>query len=326
MDDNITVLGGGAWGTAIASLLATNGHDVTLWCFEQEVVNEIVQNRINKQYLPGFELSDRITPTTSLADALGDAKTVFVAIPVLFLRAMLAQTVEYAKKNQTWVLLGKGIEKGTGKFPSDIVGDVFGFEPQMAILSGPNFASQLARQSLTQTVVAAKSLRTREALKQLCENEYFKICLSDDIYGVQVGGALKNVMSLFMGILDGDRYSENTRAAFLVRTLEEMVVFAQYYGGRAETIYGLSGLGDLVLGLLGEKNRNYRVGEWIGKGNTLFEISGMTEVLPEGINTIESVYDIIKSSNGALRLPVCEGVYSICFEGKLARDVVKDLF
>lgn len=324
MGKKITVLGAGSWGTALASLLADKGHSVTLWCFEQEVVDDIVEHNINKKYLPGIEINDQIIATSSLKESFQDSEVIFEVIPTLFLREVLVQAKEYVKKDQIWVLLSKGIEHETLAFPEDIVTEILDFEPSISILSGPNFAQQIIKKELTGTVVAAKDKKTANKIKDICQTDYFKIVLSHDVCGVQVCGALKNVISLFLGILDGAEYVENTRAYFLTRGFDEMQLLVQHYNGKIETVYGLAGLGDVMLGLIGERNRNYTAGVMIGKGSDINDMSRMIDVLPEGINTVKSVQRIIEKNN--LVLPICSGAYDILFEGKSVRDVVKGLF
>jgi glycerol-3-phosphate dehydrogenase (NAD(P)+) len=327
MNKKITLLGAGAWGTSMANTLAQNGYNVTLWCFEQEVVDDIVANRLNKKYLPGIELDEKITATSSLHDALESGEIIFQAIPVPYLRDVLFEAKSLVKKDHKWVVLSKGVENKTLLLPSQIICDVFGYEPKIAVLSGPNFAIQLAEKKYTASVVASKDKKFSQEIKTICENKFFKIFESDDPLGVQAGAALKNVISMFLGILDGFACAENTKAYFLTCGFEEIVLLAKRYGGRQETVYGLSGLGDLVLGLLGKKNRNYRFGEMIGEGNSLAELSDMggsaseMGVLPEGVGTVKSIYQLMKSEN--LELPVCLAAYQIIFEG---RSDIKSFF
>ncbi|MBU1008016.1 NAD(P)-dependent glycerol-3-phosphate dehydrogenase [Candidatus Dependentiae bacterium] len=321
MSKKITILGGGAWGTAMATVLAGNGHSVTLWCFEQEVVEDIINYRINEKYLSGVELAKAIEPTSCLHEAIEGADILFEAIPVMFLRKTVQDVKEYLNKKLAWVALSKGIEHETGLFPTDIIKDVLGPDQLVAVLSGPNFARQIAHQAITATQVASKDETLAREVQALCENSFFKPAISHDVIGVQVGGALKNVISMFLGMLDGVGYLENTRAFFLTRGLAEVARFAEYLGGEKETVYGFSGLGDLLLGLLGgERNRNYRLGELLGKGNSLSDIESMMKVIPEGINTAKSLHAIIQKNR--LDLPICSAVYQIiCDEMSVRRFV-----
>lgn len=319
----ITILGGGSWGTAMAMLLAGNGRPVTLWCFEQEVVEDIITHRINKKYFSGIELVKSIEPTSSIHEAIEGADILFEAVPVPFLRETIEEAKPYVTNDQAWVMLSKGIELDTFLFPTDVVSDVLGFTPTMAVLSGPNFARQVVAGCCTGAVVASQDEQFAREIQTLCANDFFKPFLSDDVVGVQVGGALKNVISMFLGMLDGAGYQENTRAFFLTNGLAEMATFAQHAGGKKETVYGLPGVGDVLLGLLGERNRNYRLGELFGKGSSLGDIEAMMGVLPEGINTVKALDTIIQRDK--LDLPICTATHQIIYEGKSIRSFVESV-
>lgn len=319
----IAVLGGGAWGTVVAQLLAENGHEISLWCFEQAVVDDIVSYSINKRYLPGIELHEKIVPTASISEALRGAEIIFEAVPVPFLRDVLVQAKEFVSPKQRWVMLSKGIERDTKCFPVQITQDVIGDDVTIAVLSGPNKAMQLADRAYTVSIIASSDESFAQELQKICSNEYFATILTNDVAGVQVAGALKNVISILLGVLESSGYSENTLAAFVTFGLAEMVKFAEALGGWSDTVYGPAGLGDLVLGLLGEKTRNYHVGTLFGEGNSLNDIGSMMPVLPEGVCTVKSVYQILETHG--LDLPICKGLYEIMYEGKSVRSVLEGL-
>lgn len=321
----ITILGAGAWGTAIAALLAQNGHQIKLWCFEQDVADCILQNRINKTYLPEIKLSQDISATSNLKDALDGAEIIFEAIPVLFLRKVLTQAKEYVSKEQSWVCLSKGIESKTLFLPSQIIKDVFDFDVRVAVLSGPNFAQQLAKKEQTASVIASHDKDFAKLIAQLCDTTYFKPYISSDIIGTQVCGALKNVISLFLGIIEGSEYNENTRAFLFTRGFCEMMKITKHFGGDTKTVCGLSGFGDLLLGFLGEKNRNYELGILFGQEKVLPEgkVFPMGKVLPEGINTVKSIAQLIERDS--LKLPICSATYEVIFENKSIKSFVDEL-
>ena len=320
MSEKILVLGGGAWGTAVASLLATNGFSVKMWCFEDSVVEDIISCRMNKKYFDGHVLDENIEVTASLSDAFADTKIVFVAVPVKFLHDTILSAKSYIKKDHEWVILSKGIFfGGVPQFPSDVLSNLLSFSPKMAVLSGPNFADQVFEKEFTQTVVASQDEVFGKKICSLCKNDYFYPIFSDDFIGVQVGGALKNVISFFLGVLKGAGYKENTIAAFLIAGIKEMSRFATIHGGQEKTIYGLAGVGDLMLGLIGKKNRNFHAGELIGRGETMSDISQNMSALPEGFNTIKTVYKMGEP------MPICEGLYKIVFEGASVKGVVSQL-
>lgn len=330
MSKTIAMLGGGAWGTAVATLLARNGHTVRLWCFEQEVADCITQNQINATYLPGIELSKNIIPTSSLCDAVTGADLIFEAVPVAFLREIVTQVAPHVVPEQPWVCLSKGIEDKTLFFPTQILDDVFCRWIQStdtvrtAVLTGPNFARQLAQEEKTAALIASSDPELCKLVATCCGTPYFTSQCSSDLIGAQVGGALKNVISLFLGIIDGCEYHENTRAFLLTKGFGEMISIARHLGGNAKTICGLAGFGDLVLGLVGEKNRNYDVGVLFGQGNSLAEISQMRPLLPEGINTTKSIMQLIERDS--LDAPVCKATHDIIFHNKSIRGFVEQLF
>ena len=323
MNTPVAVLGGGAWGTAFATLLAENGHTVRLWCHEQEVASEINSAHENARYLPGTKLDDKIVATTSLQEALADVRWVFEVVPVQFLRGVLQQAKPYVTDEQVWVLLSKGIEQDTCMLPSAVLDDVLGTHVQQTTLSGPNFAKDLIEQIPTATTVAASSCEVGQELQQLLSNKYFRPYLSLDIMGVQIGGAIKNVLALAIGIAKGAGCKDNTVAYLLTRGLQEMASLTQHLGGKQETIYGLSGLGDLVLTSMGEHGRNMRVGMMVGQGKSLDDVLAETGIIAEGVNTVQSLHQIIAKAK--LDLPICSGVYDILYGDQTIDGVIEGL-
>jgi len=320
----IAVLGAGAWGTAVAHHLASKGHSVLLWCFESAIAADINEYCLNKKYLPDIELHEGIIPTSSLPEALETAEIVCEAIPMPFLRATLKPVASHVTNKQIWVVLSKGIENETLLFPSEVLEDIFDSKPPIVALGGPNFAFQVAQLAYTATQIASKNASARGKVATAFASDSFKVFQTNDIYGVQVGAALKNMMALFLGLLEGHKSADNTRAYFVIRCLKEMVVAAKHYGGESRTIYGLSGLGDLIIGMMGEKSRNYFVGTLLGSGKSLNEVSQLVGHLPEGINTTKSIYQIINKVG--LDLPICLGLYRIVFEGKSIQATIDELF
>lgn len=317
----VTVLGDGAWGTAIAKLLAQNGHEVLLWCNDAEVALTIQDHHINERYLPGIQLPSTIIPTLDLSQALKN-QFVFEAIPVKFMRSVLNKAKPYAQPGQTWVVLSKGIETDTLLLPSQIAQDVLGENVPTIIISGPSFAHDLIKQQLTAVAIAGSSVETVAPVANLLENNFFKTKFCPDIIGVQVGGALKNIIALGMGMLDGAGYKDNPQAFFLTQGLQEIAQVAQALGGNNETIYGLSGLGDLVLTATGKQSKNRALGRRLGQGESLSSLCG-NGALPEGCNTLQSVRQLALKYE--LELPLCSGIYDVVFDGKPLDDVMKRL-
>lgn len=316
---HICILGEGAWGTAIATVLADNGHRVHLWCYDPKVTDSIKKNRTTR-YAPDIILHESIIPYTNMADAIEHAEIIFEAIPILYLRSVLEQAKKYYR-NQPWVILSKGIEQHSLLLPSALLEEVID-QPVVSVMSGPSFAHDLIRKQPTAMVLATHHQQHAREIQQLMNNEYLHLFYSPDIVGVQLGGALKNIISLGIGILDGAGYADNTKAWFFTQGLQEMVRFAEAMGAERETLYGLSGLGDLVLTAMGNHSKNYSVGRRIGAGESLSSIMNNVHTMPEGINTIQSAQQLIQKKN--LDLPLIRGIYQVIFEQK-DMSVVKQI-
>lgn len=319
----VCVIGSGAFGTAMASLLADNGFEVNLWCFEPWVADSIAKNRTN-EFLPDVKLSERIKPFINMAYALEGVKWIFEATPVTFLRSVLLKAKPYVSDEQVWVVLSKGIENETLLFPSQIIDDVFEKKVQKVVVSGPSFAKNIVLKQLTRVDIASDDPEILKELKNMFDNAYFSCHMVSDIIGVQIGGALKNVMAIATGILEGAGYTDNTKALLLTEGLQEMARFAEIFGGEAQTLYGLSGVGDLILTCMGGLSRNLMVGKQLGQGETLDDILKKTKAFPEGINTVKSVYQMIAKEGKYLStfdlqqgvLPIFECMYEIIYNGK----------
>lgn len=323
MSKTVAVLGAGVFGTSIATLLAENDYEVNLWCYEQDVVEQILKNNENESFLPGIKLSSKISATSSLQEAFRKSLWIFEAVPVLFLRNILNKSKVFVTKNHKFVILSKGIEKDTLLLPSGIIDDVFGYNAKKAVVAGPNFATEIAEKHFTAAVVASDDKNIVKELQDMLLNSYFRTYLSDDLIGVQVGGAIKNVLCLLIGIAKGNLCAENTIAFLLTKGLEEISKIAVCLGGKKETVFGLSGFGDLILSSLGSRGRNLKAGEIIGQTSSLKEVENKLGVLPEGINTVQSINALIKKCN--LDLPICQGAYDIIFNGKSFSNFLNDL-
>jgi len=324
LETKITVLGGGAFGTAFSQLLAGNGHSVTLWCFEEAVVEEINKKNLNSKFFPGIELDKKIKAVSSLENAIDDSEIIFAAIPVSFLRKVLTQAKSFCSNEQIWCLLSKGIEDETSYFSYQVVEDVFGSDAKVVALGGPNFAEQLAARIPSGALAASRDLALAEKVKNICCNDWYNVETSTDIAGLQVCGAMKNVVSLFLGMVNGAGYKDNTEAFLLAKSFSEIGLVIDVLGGTRETLFSTAGIGDLMLGLMGKKSRNFEVGALFGKGSTLQEISSDLHVLPEGVNGVKAIYKMIQRKD--LRLPICAGLYGIIFENKSMRALVGEIY
>lgn len=320
MDKTVTVLGAGAWGSALSNLLAENGYDVILWCHEFNVVNDIESTRINKDFLPGVKLDSKIRPTTDIQVAIQSSEFIFEAIPVKHIRSILNLAKSYVTKNHKFIVTSKGIEYETIMLASQIVFDIFGDRVQVIAFGGPNFAKDLASKSLTGTVVASKDIDIAKQVAQMLSRSYFKPYVSNDINGVQVGGAIKNIFALTIGMAHGLGYGENTIAFLMTRCLFELGILSKYFGGRQETIYGLSGFGDLFLTCSSSVSKNFKFGRLFAQGIPLNELSTQYAAIPEGVNSLQVVKKLIDQNN--LNLPVCLGTYQVIFDGMAFKNIL----
>lgn len=309
----VCIIGEGAWGTAVATVLVHNGYRVNLWCHDAAAAENITATRINQRYLPGVVLNERIVPMTDLSQALCGVQWVFEAIPVKYLRAVLKRAQSCFNPHQIWVILSKGIEQDTLLLPTQIINDVAQQTVQQIIFAGPSFAREVAQREVTAVTIAASNLEIAGQLQRMINNEYFSTILSADVMGTQVAGAVKNVIALGSGILKGAGCGDNTQAFLITRGLQEMAQLAQILGGAQDTIYGLAGVGDLVLTAMGKSSRNLEVGIRLGKGESLESILQFTGYTPEGINTVQSIHQLMHRKNSVL--PVCESIYQVVFNG-----------
>ncbi len=284
----VTVLGSGAWGTAIATVLAHNHHEVVMWTYEEDVVKSINQEHINAYYLPDMPIHNTICATTNKEEALQDAEWVFEAVPVKYMRSVLKECVSYYNPAQKWVVLSKGIEKDTCLLPVHILEELFGKDVQSIVLAGPSFAKEVVAQQLTSVSIASKDMKLCNALEQLMETEYFTLEATKDVRGVQLCAALKNVVALGMGLLEGLGCQDNTKALFFARIYRELRSFIIKAGGDGVTMEEPAGLGDLVLTAFGAQSKNLAA----GKAFVIGEGGPHERAVPESLNTIVAVYQI----------------------------------
>jgi glycerol-3-phosphate dehydrogenase (NAD(P)+) len=321
---DVCILGEGAFGTAIAMLLAHNGYTVRLWCYDAAVAQVIKEKHVNERYFPGVTLSSRIEPTTNINQALTDVRWVFEAIPVKYLRSVLIQVKPYFQHNQVWVILSKGIEQDSLLLPSQIVDNVFTVPIQKAVVTGPSFAHEVAQKQITAVALSSTDHVIAHELHTVLANDYFHLYITPDIIGVQIGAALKNVIALGIGMLDGAQYGDNPKAFFFTKGLQEIAHISVMLGGHQETIYGLAGVGDLVLTSLGKSSRNLEIGRRLGKGEKLETIIQKIGSIPEGINTVVAFYQLLQKYS--IQAPLCQGIYELIFGTQTIETVLKQLF
>jgi glycerol-3-phosphate dehydrogenase (NAD(P)+) len=316
----ITVLGDGAFGTAFATLLAHNGHTVHLWCHNPEVAIAIAAQHTNSKFLPDIELSENIIPTTSLKDALAN-DIIFEAIPVQFMRSVLEQCKPYAKPSHRWIVLSKGIENDTLLLPTEIIKNTVDPQAVTAVVCGPSYARELALQQPTGLCVGTTTQELNDKIRTLLKNSFVYCEPSDDIFGTQIAAALKNVIALAMGLLEGAGYDSNAQALLMVRALQELKTVLHFVQSDENTLYGLAGVGDLVLTSFGNKSRNHHVGVMLGQGKNLATVLKETSSVPEGINTLKSLQQLILTHN--LKLPIMSTIYEVVIAHKHIQNLIK---
>ncbi len=319
----IAVLGAGSWGTALAAWLAERGHPVTLWGHDPEHLGQLRATRHNDKYLPGVGLPAAVTPTPDLADAAGAALVLFVT-PSRALREVAGRLagVEIAPDA---VLLSctKGIEFGTGLRMTEILTEALpGHEA--AALSGPSHAEEVAHGGPTALVLGAAKSETAARLQALFNAGTLRAYTSDDVPGIELGGALKNIFALAAGVSDGLGFGDNAKAALVTRSLVELVRLGRRLGGRPETFQGLSGIGDLMVTCFSRHSRNRHVGERLGRGETLADITASMSMVAEGVPTTRSAHALARKLG--VETPVIDHMHAILYEGRAPADVLRDLF
>jgi glycerol-3-phosphate dehydrogenase (NAD(P)+) len=319
----IGMLGGGAWGTAVATALAHNGHEVIMWCLEQEVVNDIQATHINNRYLPGIKLSPLIIATANLADVFQQTNIIFQAIPVAHMRSIFQQAKRYVESHHRFVVLSKGLEYDRLMLPSQVITDVLPGSTTIAGVAGPSFAYEFAQKSLTGLSVAGNDTAFKKEVHLLLRSSYCCTYDCDDLIGQQCGGAFKNVLALGLGILEGAGAACNTRALAFTRGLQEIALCSHVLGGKKETLYGLSGIGDLMLTSMGKLSRNAYLGRCLGQGQSIGHVIEELGTAPEGFNTAASVHQLAQRYK--LDLPVLDCIYHITRETCGVRDFFQTL-
>jgi glycerol-3-phosphate dehydrogenase (NAD(P)+) len=327
-EGSVGIIGAGSWGTALAALLATNGHPVDLWAYEEEVVLQIDQEKENKTFLPGRVLPENIRPTRSLKSVVAQKDLLILAVPSHFFRQVVTGIVPLlplVKRECLWISATKGIENDSLLTMSALLRDLLGPDhfPFIGCLSGPTFAKEVARELPSAVTLASVEDRTAEKAQRFFSNPLFRVYTNRDILGVELGGALKNVIALAAGISDGLGFGHNTRAALITRGLAEICRLGEKMGAQRTTFFGLAGIGDLVLTCTGDLSRNRTVGLRLGKGEKLSAILSTMSMVAEGIKTTRAAYQL--ANREKIEMPIVAKVYSILYEDSNPRAAVKDL-
>ena len=322
MPDRIAVVGGGAWGTALALTLRRAGREVALWVREEEVCRAIQETRENPLFLPGVALDPAIAATTDLAAASSGADAVVLVVPAQHLRGVARQLAGIIPDGVPVLLCAKGIEDGTLMLMTEIAAELLPAAP-LAVLSGPTFAAEVARGLPTAVTVAAPDAVVGGAFIDAIGTRSFRPYLSDDPVGAEIGGAVKNVLAIACGIVAGRRLGDNARAALITRGLAEMVRLAVAKGGRRETLMGLSGLGDLVLTCTAMQSRNHSLGAALGEGKSLAEILAGRRSIAEGVASAASTCALARRLG--IEMPIVAAVDAILHRGAAIEDEIAGL-
>jgi len=321
----VGVIGAGSWGTAIAGLLAENGHDVVLWSFEEDVARAVRETGTNDRYLEGVRLPSSLQVTTDIAEAVSGADVVVSVSPSQFVAKVMASASPHLRDDILIVSASKGIETGTLRTMDQVLGDALSGSgtPDLAVLSGPSFAAEVARQAPTAVVVASRSPAAAQKAQNLFQSRYFRVYTNADVLGVGLGGALKNVIAIGAGVGAGLGFGHNAIAAVVTRGLAEITRLGLAMGAERSTFMGLAGLGDLVLTCTGPLSRNRTVGYRLGQGESLQRIlQGMAGV-PEGVETVRAVMELARRHD--VEMPISEEVHAMLSEGRSPRTALENL-
>ncbi|MBL0715817.1 MAG: NAD(P)H-dependent glycerol-3-phosphate dehydrogenase [Desulfosarcina sp.] len=323
-DDNLRlgVVGAGSWGTALANLLACKGYELDLWVFETEICKQIEKQRENKIFLPGVTLSANLNPTKDIRTAVADKDLVLAVVPSHVMRDVSGQMGAFLHPDTLLVSASKGIENQTHLTMSGVIRDTLPDWPesQIAVISGPSFAKEVARKAPTVVTAASADLAAAVRVQTIFATPYFRVYTNKDVIGVEIGGAIKNVIAIAAGVIDGLGLGLNTRAALITRGLAEIQRLGRRMGADPRTLAGIAGVGDLLLTCTGDLSRNHTVGKKIGEGLSLDEILAEMRMVAEGVKTAKSVYNLARKLE--VEMPICKEMYAILYEGASPREAV----
>ena len=323
--ENITVLGAGSWGTALAMVLAENGHHTILWSHREEQAKEINEHHTNEQYLPKIQLPQNLQATSDLEAAVKSASTIVVAVPTKAIREVCGKLMEYLNKKLLFVHVSKGIEPNTLKRVSEMMEESLSPEviEDLVVLSGPSHAEEVVLHHPTTITAACSNLKAAEKVQDLFMNQYFRVYTNNDVVGVELGGALKNVIALAAGISDGLNYGDNAKAALITRGLAEITRLGVKMGGNPFTFSGLAGMGDLIVTCTSVHSRNWKAGNMLGKGMKLEEVLEQMGMVVEGVRTTKAAYQLAQEYDVPMRITMA--LYDVLFNNKKPKQAVDEL-
>lgn len=322
--EKVVVIGAGSWGTALGLVLARKGHDVTLWERDEKIAKTLQEERENKRLLPGIIFPENLNVTNELNGLLKGVKYVVLSVPSQALRSVIEKISSQIEENTILINTAKGIEVKSGETLSEVIKEEIKgkYHKNIVILSGPTHAEEVALEIPTAIVAAGESEKAK-AVQELFNTDRFRVYMSTDILGVELGGAVKNCLAIGAGIADGMGYGDNAKAALVTRGITEMIRFGKALGANEMTFSGLTGIGDLIVTCGSKHSRNRFVGEELGKGRKIDDILANMIMVAEGVATVKAIHEKIKSLN--ISMPIVESIYDIIYEGADPKEKVKEL-
>lgn len=318
----VGIIGAGSWGTALSLVLANNGHSVEIWSIVESEIEMLKEQHEHIDKLPGVKLPDSITFTTDIEETIKNNDILVLAVPSVFTRSTAKMMAPFVKEGQIIVCVAKGIEENTLMTISDVVESEIPCA-DVAVMCGPSHAEEVGQLLPTTVVAGARTQKTAEIVQDLFMNEVFRVYTSPDVLGMELGGSLKNVIALAAGMADGLGYGDNTKAALITRGIAEISVLAIEMGAKAETLFGLTGIGDLIVTCESRHSRNRKAGMLIGQGYTMDEATKEVKMVVEGIYSAKAALALAEKYD--VRMPIIEEVNRVLFEDKPAKEAVSEL-
>lgn len=321
----IAVLGAGSWGTALSLVLADNGHHVKLWTRREAQMEEMNTRHTNKSYLPGITLPENIMATSSLAEAVRNSHTLLLVVPTSVIRDILGQLNDVITQPMTFIHASKGIETSTVKRISEIIKEEIPFEKRenVAVLSGPSHAEEVGARQPTTVSVSSTDSRSAQYIQDLFINRRFRVYTNTDMIGMELGGALKNIIALGAGMSDGIGFGDNAKAALMTRGLAEITRLGTKMGANPSTFAGLAGMGDLIVTCTSTHSRNWKAGHLLGKGRNLNDALQSVGMVVEGVKTTEAAFFL--ANREEVEMPITNGLYQVLFHHKAPKATVEQL-
>lgn len=317
----IAVIGAGGWGLALGLLLRENKNQVTFWCYDEKEKNDILMYRENKRCLPGIKIPIEIEFTCNMAEALKGAEVAIMAVPSKAVRATAKMMQPVIHKETIIVNVSKGIEDSSLLCLADVISEEV--ENPVVVLSGPSHAEEVARHIPTAVTVSSSDMKKARIVQELFMNQYFRVYTNDDLMGVELGGALKNVIALAAGIVEGMGYGDNTKAALITRGIAEMTRLGVAMGGKQATFSGLTGIGDLVVTCTSGHSRNRRAGELVGRGQTIEEAMKQVNMVVEGVPTTKAAYALMQKYQ--VEMPILSAIHDVLFDKQPVKETIDRL-